>query len=80
MITYVYETIPTKEGEQPKRYEIRQSITEPPLKVHPETGEQIRRVITGGLGITGVSRKSETPASSHVHSGGCCGGGQCGLN
>jgi len=50
MTTYVYETIPQKKGQRPKRYEIRQSITEDALTHHPETGEPIRRVVSGGFG------------------------------
>ena len=42
---------------------------------HPETGEPIRRVITGGLGImTSGKNTSPAPAASGGH---CCGGG-CG--
>ena len=51
MPIYVYETIPVKTGEKPKRYEIRQSMKDEPLTTHPETGEPIRRVILGGFGI-----------------------------
>jgi len=50
MTTYTYETIPQKKGERPKRYEIQQRITADALTHHPETGEPIRRVITGGFG------------------------------
>lgn len=50
MTTYTYETIPQKKGERVKRYEIEQSIKDDPLTKHPETGEAIRRVVTGGLG------------------------------
>lgn len=50
MTTYVYETIPQKKGQRPKRYEIQQRITEDALTHHPETGEPIRRLISGGLG------------------------------
>jgi predicted nucleic acid-binding Zn ribbon protein len=41
---------------------------------HPETGEPIRRVITGGLGIM-TSGKGGSTASSGGHS---CGMGSCG--
>ena len=51
MPIYVYETIPAKTGEKPSIYEIRQSMKEEPLTVHPETGEPIRRIILGGFGI-----------------------------
>jgi hypothetical protein len=51
MATYVYETIPKKPGEKPKRYEIQHSMKDEPLKKHPETGEPIRRIVFGGLGL-----------------------------
>jgi predicted nucleic acid-binding Zn ribbon protein len=77
MATYVYETIPARPGQKPKQFEIRQSMKEAALTKHPETGEPIRRVITGGFGLMGVGK---SPVSvPHQHSGGCCGGG-CGLN
>mgnify|MGYP001599641251 CR=1 FL=1 len=45
MPNYVYETVPA-EGEEPERFEVRQSFFDPPLEVHPETGAPVRRVIT----------------------------------
>jgi predicted nucleic acid-binding Zn ribbon protein len=74
MAIYVYETIPAAEGLPVRTYEISQSMKDAALTKHPETGEPIRRVITGGLGIM-TSSKGGAPAprpSSH-----CCGGG-CG--
>ena len=50
MPTYVYETIPRSADQAPCRFELRQSMTEAALKVHPETGEPVRRVVSGGLG------------------------------
>jgi hypothetical protein len=44
MLTYVYETLP-RAGKKTRRYELRQSIKDAPLKKHPETGEPIRRLI-----------------------------------
>jgi len=49
-MTYVYETIPKKKGQKPKRFEVEQSMKEDPLTKHPETGEPVKRVITGGSG------------------------------
>lgn len=51
MTTYVYETISSKEGEEPKFFEIQQGMKDQPLDKHPETGEPIRRVILGGYGL-----------------------------
>jgi len=57
MATYIYETIPKKKGERAKRYEIQQSMTEDALTKHPDTGEAIQRVITGGFGY--LKRKGD---------------------
>ena len=66
MTTYVYETIPSKPGEQPSYFEFKQSMNDAPLTKHPETGEPIRRVMLGGLGV--LSSKS-----GGGDSGSCCG-------
>ena len=58
MATYVYETIPSVEGETPKRFEMKQSMKDAPLARHPDTGEPVRRVITGGAGLMGLNTKS----------------------
>jgi predicted nucleic acid-binding Zn ribbon protein len=65
MTTYVYETIPTNESEQPKLFEIQQSMQDAPLTTHPETGEPVRRVILGGYGL--MKQQSSQP------DGGACG-------
>lgn len=62
MATYVYETIPRSPGDEPRRFEIVQSMKDAPLSRHPETGEPVRRVISGGYGLMGVSEK--TPANA----------------
>jgi predicted nucleic acid-binding Zn ribbon protein len=50
MATYIYETVPQKAGEKPRRFEFVQKMSDPPLTHHPETGEPVRRVIVGGSG------------------------------
>jgi predicted nucleic acid-binding Zn ribbon protein len=57
MATYVYETIPQHPNELPVRIEVVQSMKDRPLKRHPETGEPVRRVISGGFGLMGVGDK-----------------------
>lgn len=57
MPTYVYETVPPR-GIEPERFEWRQSMNEPALERHPESGLPVRRVISGGLGYLSVSDKS----------------------
>ena len=74
MPTYTYETIPQPSDAEPLRFEVRQSMLDDPLRVHPETGEPVRRVITGGLGIMGTSRGGGN-SGGHSHGSSCCGGG-----
>ncbi|MEM9444701.1 MAG: zinc ribbon domain-containing protein [Verrucomicrobiota bacterium] len=70
MPIYTYETIPKKASEKPIRYEIKQSMTEDALSKHPETGQRIRRVITGGF----FTSSSKSGSSSH---GKCCSNNSC---
>jgi len=51
MTTYVYETIPRKPNQKPRRFEVEQKMTAPPLKTDPKTGLPVRRVISGGSGV-----------------------------
>jgi predicted nucleic acid-binding Zn ribbon protein len=76
MTTYVYETIPSAPGQASKRFEILQRMTDQPLQAHPDTGEPVRRVISGGFGLMGVGEKNAPVAEG----GGCCGGGSCGCH
>lgn len=73
MTTYLYETIPATPGGKVKHYEIRQSMKDAALTTHPETGEKIRRIVTGGYGILKSGGSSAPAPSSH-----CCHGGGCG--
>jgi predicted nucleic acid-binding Zn ribbon protein len=71
MPIYVYETV-----KRPvRRYEIKQSIKDAALRVHPETGHEIRRVITGGYGF--MSKGKGTAATPIAKS---CGHGSCGCH
>ena len=64
MATYLYET--TDPSRPIRQFEVQQSMNDQPLESDPETGEPIRRVITGGFGY--ASRGKATPPST----GGCC--------
>jgi predicted nucleic acid-binding Zn ribbon protein len=76
MPTYVYETIPAKRGRAPKRYELKQSIKDAAFTKHPETGEPIKRVVTGGIGV--LTSSSASYAHAHAHRPSCgCGAGGC---
>jgi predicted nucleic acid-binding Zn ribbon protein len=70
MPTYVYETV----NRPTRRYEIKQSMKDAALRVHPETGEEIRRVITGGYGYMAKGKGASSP-SSHSCCHGSCGCG-----
>jgi len=75
MTTYIYETLPAKKGEKVRHYEIRQSMKEPALSVHPETGEAIRRVVVGGYGILKSAQpapRAASPTGGHSCGSGCC--------
>ena len=65
MATYLYETIPRSPDEQPRRFEVVQSRKDAALKTAPDTGEPVRRVISGGFGLMGVTeRKAAAPVAS----------------
>ena len=71
MATYVYETIPRQPDETPRRFEVVQSMKDKPLIRHPDTGEPVKRVITGGFGLMGVSEKGPAPAPATSCRPGC---------
>jgi predicted nucleic acid-binding Zn ribbon protein len=60
MAIYIYETIPENPGEQPKRFEVQQSMHDAALTKHPETGKPVRRVIAGGYGF--IANKAAPPS------------------
>lgn len=49
MPTYIYET--TDATKPIRQFEVRQSVHDDPLRLDPETGEAVRRVISAGYGI-----------------------------
>jgi predicted nucleic acid-binding Zn ribbon protein len=51
MATYIYETIPQKKGQKPRRLEVEQKMSDPAPTHDPESGLPVRRVITGGSGL-----------------------------
>jgi len=71
--TYVYETIPNQPGETPRRFEVVQSMKDAPLTRDPASGQSVRRVISGGYGLMGVSEKNtSTPAAAPCAPGCAC--------
>ncbi len=71
MPTYTYETVPGAPGAAPRRFDVRQAMSDPPLTHDPETGEPVRRVITGGAGPLVAKEGNAAPPA-----GGC--GPSCG--
>jgi len=69
MPIYVYETVAAPH----ERFEVRQSMKEEALTRHPQTGEPVRRVISGGFGY--LQKGGSAPAGG----GGGCGAG-CGCH
>ncbi|WP_244651364.1 MULTISPECIES: zinc ribbon domain-containing protein [unclassified Lentimonas] len=69
MPTYVYETIPSEPKERAVQFEVQQSMKDAPLTVHPETGQAVKRVISGGYGY--ASKSSSGGGHSCGHGCGC---------
>ena len=62
MATYIYETVPDSPDVPVRRFEIKQSMKDAPLTHDPQTGQKVRRVISGGVGImTGARSCSRKP-------------------
>jgi hypothetical protein len=70
MPTYIYET--TDPAKPVRRFEVKQSMNDEPLRADPDTGEPVRRIISGGLDLH-VPKKASPPARS----GGCGPGCGC---
>lgn len=78
MATYLYETIPKRPGEEPRRFEVVQSMRDSPLTRHPDTGEPVRRLISGGFGIMSKpSASSFSPSAPTAAPAGCSPGCAC---
>jgi hypothetical protein len=71
MATYVYETIPRQAGAAPRRFEVVQSMKDAPLVQDPVTGEPVRRIITGGFGLMGITEKTPVAAPATTCAPGC---------
>lgn len=71
MPTYQYETIPSKQGQKPLEFEVQQSMKDAPLKQHPQTGEPVRRIISGGFGYMNSAQRSSGGGHSCGNGCGC---------
>ena len=56
-MNYLYETIPAREGDKVKQFEIKQSANEVSLTKHPETGEPVPAGHTYVIGVLGNKKK-----------------------
>ena len=75
MPTYVYETIPADPQSKPVRFEISQRMSDKALARHPDTGEAVRRVISGGAGFICGADGSDSGSGG---GGGSCSAPGCG--
>jgi predicted nucleic acid-binding Zn ribbon protein len=73
MPVYVYETVPTTDDGTLERFELRQSMSEPSLTTHPETGVPVRRVVSGGLATFTNRRGSAADRRGGMGCGSGCG-------
>lgn len=69
MPVYVYETT----GEKPRRFELKQGMNDAPLTRDPETGEPVRRVISGGFGFIEKAKQGAAPSGGGHSCGSGCG-------
>jgi hypothetical protein len=75
MATYIYETVPDSPDLSIRRFEVKQSMKDSPLTHDPVTGQRVRRIVAGGLGVimTGARGTARRPTAKST-----CGTGRCG--
>lgn len=73
MPTYVYETIPSDNDTAPRRFEVVQRMTDEPLKVDPETGLPVKRLISAGIGIKYKGLRRSTVVNKKSPAATACG-------
>lgn len=71
MPTYTYETIPAYPFTDSRQFDVRQGMDEPALTKDPETGERVRRVISGGLAAVSKSKSAADDVSCGPDNCGC---------
>lgn len=72
MPTYVYEIISGSDAER-RRIEIFQRMSDPPIAIDPVSGEPVRRIITGGVGIKLGGLKRSTVVNKRSAAATACG-------
>lgn len=73
MPTYVYETIPEDPADEPRRFEKFQKITDEPLTRDPVSGDPVRKIITGGVGLNLKGLKRSTVVDKKSPAATACG-------
>lgn len=73
MPTYVYEIIGAAAGSERREFEVFQRMIDPPLTVDPVSGEPVRRVITGGVGVKLGTLKRSTVVDKRSPAATACG-------
>lgn len=78
MPTYVYRVVSLPETDPRAFFEVRQSMSEPALASHPETGEPVERVICApallGSAASPAAQAPRPAPGGHRHGPGCaCG-------
>ncbi len=71
MPTYVYETIPADTTTPARQFEVFQRMADAPLTTDPDSGLPVRRVISGGAGLTGLSPKGDPSTGGASCQPGC---------
>ncbi len=73
MPTYVYETIPGDPSTEPRRFEVIQRMNDEPLQTDPQTGDPVRKIITGGIGLKLPGLKRSTVVDKKSPAATACG-------
>ncbi len=73
MPTYVYETVPEDADTEPHRFEVFQRMSDAPLTVDPDSGQPVKRLITGGIGIKLQGLKRSTVVNKKSAAATACG-------
>ena len=73
MPTYTYETIPTDESRETRRFDLTQRMSEQALSIDPETGESVRRIVTGGIALKFAGLKRSTVVNKRSAAATACG-------
>ncbi len=85
MAIYEYEVLDT-EGAVVGIFEAEQKMSEAALTQHPETGQQLRRILSATFAHASHAESASSctsgscPMGAGFDTGGCCGAGGCGLN